>query len=159
MARTTTVSVTLKDRVNQSGSMSFTFERGFLAALGNFLGWDEAKADALMDFAANYSNAEVIRSGVANAKTYTLPPGFIGGPDIEKGFDLVDQKAVLVFRDEDSGASHIVTIPAPNEAMFISVLGEGLRVDPTMGATMAGELGPILGLSLVFEKGWHEGRK
>lgn len=159
MARTTTVSVGLKDLTNQNGSLSYTFDRGWLAALADFLNWPNTKADALKDLAETYSNAKAVRSGIANATIYTLPAGFIDGPDIDKGFDTCDQKAVLSFRETATGAARQMTIPAPKSSMFERKVDQGYRVIQATGDAIAASLTTILGIDLVFVSGYLDGQK
>lgn len=159
MALSQTISVSVKDRVNQNSAISYTHERGFLAALADFFGFNVTKVDDLAQFAADWSNALPVASGTTNKKTYALPNGYIGSGVVDQGFDTCDQKAVLMLRNTSTGALHRLQIPAPKSSMFGQVLGAGYRVTPTAGAQIATELSAIYGITLMFEQGWLTGKK
>jgi hypothetical protein len=159
MGLTQTISVSLKDRVNQNGTISYSHERSFLAALADFFGFNATKVDDLKTLAETYSNAKAVSSGTTNKKQYSLPSGYIGSGVVDSGFDTCDQKAVMTFRDSSTGAPHRVTIPAPKSSMFEHVLGAGYRVIQSVGDTVASELSSIVGNTLIFEAGWLIGKK
>lgn len=154
-----TISVSLKDHVNQSAIMGYVHERSFLEALANFFGFTTTTADELKTFAETYSNAKVVKCATNNANDYQLPDGYLGSVGVDKGFDVVDHKAVCTFRDASTGAAHTVSIPAAKSSLFIEVLGGGYRVDPVQGAQMAADLSAIVGNTLIFQEGWHVGKK
>lgn len=156
--KTTTIGVTLRDNTNQTGTMSFSFDRGWLAALADFFGWTTTKSEALKDFVETYSYAKCVRSGINNALQYTMPNGFLGTVQ-NLGFDTVDQKAVVTLRDESTGASHTISIPAPKEDIFESSFGNGVRVDRASGDAIAADFSTVLGKTLVFQEGWLIGKK
>lgn len=154
----TTIGVTLRDHVNQTGTMSFSFDRGWLAALADFFGWTASKSDALKDFVESYSYAKCVRSGINNAMEYSMPTNFLKSAPM-KGFDTIDQKAVITLRDTTSGAPHTISIPAPKADIFEPELGQGQRVEPISGAAIAADFSTILGRTMVFEQGWLIGKK
>jgi hypothetical protein len=156
--KTTTIGVTVKDHTNQSGIMTYSFDRGWLSGLADFFGWSSAKSEALRDFIESYSYGKVVRSGINNALQFTMPAGYLGTP-INLGFDTCDQKAVITLRDTATGAAHTISIPAPKEDIFEARMGDGVRVDPASGAAIAADFSQVLGKTLVFQDGWLIGKK
>lgn len=154
-----TITVSLKDRVNQNSTISYSHERGFLEALADFFGFNVTKVDDLATFASKWSNAMPVSSGTTNKKEYTLPSGYIGSGVVDQGFDTCDQKAIMIFRNSATGASHRLQIPAPKSSIFELRVDGGYRVKPASGADIATELSAIYGVTLIFIEGWLIGKK
>lgn len=151
------ISVTLKDHSKQTSVLSYRFDAGFWASVADFFTWDLSKHDEMKDLAEEYSNAKVLKTGKLDSQLYSIPQSFFGTV-IEKGFDLVDQKAVMSFRD-DKGGVHKMSLPAPKSTMFELVQKEGWRVTQVAGADIADKLSQALNVTLTFDNGYLDGNK
>jgi len=152
-----TISMTMKDHSKQTSTLAYHFDSGFWATVADFFTWDLSKHDEMKALGELYSHAKVLKTGKLDTQLYDIPQNFYGTV-IEKGFDLVDQKAVMTFRD-DKGGVHRMSLPAPKSTMFEVVQKEGWRVTQVAGADIADKLSQALNVTLTFEYGYLDGNK
>lgn len=153
------ISVGVIDHSRQKSRLTYVFQGGFWASVADFFTWDLSKHAEMKTLVGTYSHAQVESTSKTDTNNYfdDIPDNFFG-TIIEKGFDLVDQFAVMTFRD-DKGGVHKMTMPAPKSSMFELVQGAGWRVTQTAGADIADKLSQALNVTLYFQQGYLDGKK
>ena len=158
MAVTRRVSVTMGDKTHQTANVSFEMNATWLSKL-----LDPTKRDELKAILEANSYAKAIKFSDTETEHGAYPAdnsswwNLLAGVNI--GCDLVDQKAVLSFRETVSGDVHTLQLPAPVKSMFEYVDGQGLRVKKAVGAAIATKLTEIFGTDVQFMGGHHKGKR
>jgi len=155
----TTVSCTIMDRTHQRSTSALDISHSFLDTIFN-----KTKSDNLKKLIEDNSYAKVIRRTQSFTHTYDMPEDsfFTAVTDLVNskiGLDTVDQKAVFIFRNGDTGKTMRWTIPAPNRDLFYYVDEKGLRVKADKGAAIAAKLKAITTENVQFVRGYHTGKK
>jgi hypothetical protein len=116
------------------------------------------KSDNLKKLLEKYSYAKAIRRQDSEFQTYAMPKkGWF--QSIYKGFDLVDQKALIIMREKKTGDMRRFTIPAPKSGLFYYVEKAGLRVVQKKGDDIAEEYSKVAGVTCEFVEGWFKSKK
>ena len=157
MAVTRRVSVTMGDKTHQTANVSFEMNATWLSKL-----LDPTKRDELKAILEANSYAKAIKMTDSESDHGAYPPdtsswwNLITGVNI--GCDLVDQKAVMSFRETVSGDTHTLQLPAPLKSIFEYVDERGLRVKKSVGGAIAAKLSEIFGTTVQFMGGYHKGK-
>jgi hypothetical protein len=159
MARSCTISCTVMDYCKQTSTVSFDASLSFLDKV---FGANEAQN--LKKLIEDNSYGKAIRTTQANVNSFDMPDKsfFTKIKDLlnsKIGLDMVDQKAVLLFRVGATGKSVRLSLPAPKQELFEYAEGAGLRVKADKGDDICTKLKGILGIStLQFVRGYHTGK-
>jgi hypothetical protein len=112
------------------------------------------KSDNLMALLEDYSDGTVVGRSDNMSHSYAIPPK--GAPPTAYG--TVDQKAVIILKENATGKQRRIEIPAPKPSMFTYVEDQGWRVTPAAGADIAAQI-TAMGLTVSFVRGWLKGKK
>jgi hypothetical protein len=115
------------------------------------------KSDNIKDLLATYSDGTVTNRSDNMSHSYAVPAR--GTPP--HAYGTVDQKAVIIMKENWSGKQRRIEIPVPKPSMFYHVEEKGWRVTAVAGADIAAKITAMLptGKSISFVSGWLKGKQ
>jgi hypothetical protein len=151
MAELYSVSLAIMDHDRNTTHMKLERDPGWGILTGLI---DES--DDLKKLVDSYSNCKAVRRADTEYQTYTAPDESFWTKFWEKGFDLVNEKALLIFRNPANGKMMKITLPGAKSSIFERVEGKkSLRVTQAVGSAFATKLSSITGVTWQFMKGYQ----
>ena len=138
------------DVLGQSCNVSVDFG---VSLFGNWVD----KSDDLKTLVETYSHGVVIGRSDNMSHSYAVPEK---GTPVD-GYATVDQKAMIIMRENWSGKNRRIEIPAPLPSMFYDVEDQGFRVTPAAGSNIATMFSSLLptGKTVSFVRGWLKSKQ
>ena len=146
---------TVQDTGGQSCNVSIDFGTSIF---GN---WVDKSNElmALLDAYMVLEDAKVIRrsDNMSHSENKDFKPT---GAAPTTPYGTVDQKAIVIMKQQADGKQRRIEIPAPKASMFYRVEGQegGFRVTAVAGNDIAAKI-TALGLSVTFVRGWLKSKQ